>query len=115
MMSRLLLPARIGLGTMRLFTDAERDEARAHAVIHAALAAGIRVFDVARAYDRDGALGLGERWLGAALRAHSDGESTFVITKGGMARPDGAWRADGRASTVRADCEASLRELDRAV
>src|SRR5207237_790267 len=35
-----------------------------------------------------------------------------IGTKGGMARPDGRWMPDGRARTLRADCEASLLALD---
>jgi aryl-alcohol dehydrogenase-like predicted oxidoreductase/predicted kinase len=91
---------------MRLAT-----EAMAHATVHAALDAGILVFDTARAYEH----GLGEGWLGAALATHPGGARAFVMTKGGMARPDGQWRTDGRAATLRADCEASLRALGRAI
>ena len=100
----MLLPTRVGLGTLRL-ADAET----ATATIHAALDGGMRVFDTARAY------GESERWLGAALAQHRDGAQAFVITKGGMARPDGAWRADGRAATLRRDCETSLTALGRAI
>jgi histidinol phosphatase-like enzyme len=35
-----------------------------------------------------------------------------VATKGGVRRPDGRWLADGRASHLRAACEASRRALD---
>ena len=41
---------RVGLGCMRLSTDADRDEERALATIVAAVEAGITVFDTARAY-----------------------------------------------------------------
>lgn len=41
---------RIGLGCMRLSTEADREEARGEETIAAALAAGITVFDTARAY-----------------------------------------------------------------
>ncbi|TMB01988.1 MAG: aldo/keto reductase, partial [Deltaproteobacteria bacterium] len=34
-----------------------------------------------------------------------------VVTKCGMARPGGAWRADGRARSIAADCEKSLEAL----
>src|SRR4029077_13792278 len=34
-----------------------------------------------------------------------------IVTKGGMSRVDGAWIPDGRAKTIRADCEASLEAL----
>ena len=81
----------------------------ATATIAAALDGGVRVFDTARAY------GDSERWLGAALAGHRDGAHAFVVTKGGMARPGGAWRADGRAARLRRDCEASLATLGRAI
>jgi len=100
----VLLPTRVGLGMLRL-ADAES----ATATVHAALDSGMRVFDTARAY------GDSERWLGAALAQQRDGADAFVITKGGMARPGGAWRADGRATTLRHDCEASLLALGRAI
>ena len=100
----MLLPTRVGLGMLRL-DDAEA----ATATVHAALDAGVRVFDTARAY------GERERWLGAALAGHAAGAEAFVITKGGMARPGGAWRADGRAATLRRDCEASRVALGRAI
>jgi aryl-alcohol dehydrogenase-like predicted oxidoreductase len=101
---------------MRLATDLDRDEARAHATIHAALDGGIRVFDTAHAYGHGAAdLGLGERWLGAALASHARGGDAVVITKGGMARPEGRWLPDGRATTLRSDCQASLAALGRPI
>jgi aryl-alcohol dehydrogenase-like predicted oxidoreductase len=100
----VLLPARVGLGTLRLPSgDA------AIATIHAALDAGLLVLDTARAYDD------GETTLGRALEAHPAGARAFVVTKGGMARPDGQWRPDGRASSLRRDCEASLAALGRPI
>jgi aryl-alcohol dehydrogenase-like predicted oxidoreductase len=88
---------RIGLGCMRL--PADGDEALA--VVQAAADAGMTVFDTARAYPGN------EELLGRALR----GRSVRIVTKGGMARPDGRWVPDGRAKTLRADCEASLEAL----
>src|SRR5947209_4395237 len=84
---------RIGLGCMRL---ADED------VVVAAAHAGVTVFDTARAYPGN------EELLARALR----GRSVRIVTKGGMARPDGRWMPDGRARTLRADCEASLLALD---
>lgn len=89
---------RVGLGCMRL----PADEDAALATIAAALDAGVTVFDTARAYEGNEAL------LGQALR----GTPARIVTKGGMARPDGAWVPDGRARSIRADCEASLAALD---
>jgi aryl-alcohol dehydrogenase-like predicted oxidoreductase/predicted kinase len=87
---------RIGLGCMRLAPE------NAAETIAAAQGAGITLFDTARAY------GENEAVVAAALR----GTDARIVTKGGMARPDGAWVPDGRAKTIRADCEASLAALD---
>jgi aryl-alcohol dehydrogenase-like predicted oxidoreductase/predicted kinase len=101
--------ARIGLGCMRLSTEPERDEPRAIATVSAALDAGVTLFDTAHAYGLDdGDRGHNERMLATALR----GRTARIVTKGGMARPDGTWRPDGRAGSIAADCEASLRALD---
>ena len=86
---------RIGLGCMRL----EPDDT---ATMAAAVAAGVTVFDTARAYEG------GEELLARALEGVTGAR---VVTKGGMSRPDGAWLPDGRAKAIRADCEASLAAL----
>src|SRR5690348_8112163 len=78
------------------------DERSGIATIEAALAAGITVFDTARAYDGN------EQLLARALR----GRAVRVVTKGGMARVAGRWVPDGRSKTIRSDCEASLAALD---
>ena len=104
---------RVGLGCMRLSTDAERDEERAFATIAAAAQAGVTVFDTARSYGRGGdELGHNEGLLVRALRACGAAVDARIVTKGGMARPGGAWVPDGRAKALRADCEASLEALD---
>jgi aryl-alcohol dehydrogenase-like predicted oxidoreductase/predicted kinase len=79
----------IGLGCMRV-TDP--------ATIAAALDAGITLFDTARAYDGN------EELLAQTLR----GTEARIATKGGMAP---GWIPDGRAKSIRADCEASLAAL----
>jgi aryl-alcohol dehydrogenase-like predicted oxidoreductase len=88
---------RVGLGCMRLPGDAED----ALATIAAAANAGVTVFDTARAYPGN------EELLARALH----GRAARIVTKGGMARPDGRWVPDGRAGTLRRDCEASLEAL----
>ncbi len=104
---------RIGLGCMRLSTDDDRDDRRAHATIAAAAEAGITVFDTARAYGRDATeVGHNERLLAVALGESGHVRMARIITKGGMTREGGAWVPDGRAKTIRADCEASLSALD---
>ncbi len=104
---------RIGLGCMRLSTDADRDRDRAVQTIEAAVRAGITVFDTARAYGHDESeLGHNERLLAGALRDAGAGHSARIVTKGGMTRAGGGWVPDGRAKAIRADCEASLAALD---
>ena len=107
-MSAWLSPSelRVGLGCMRLSTDEDADEERALETIAAAAGAGITVFDTARAY------GDNERLLARGLRRAGTEATARIVTKGGMARTGGAWVPDGRAKAIRADCEASLAELD---
>ena len=88
---------RIGLGCMRLPEDT------AHDTIAAAVEAGITVFDTARSYDGN------ERLVANALRGAN---GVRIVTKGGMRREGGVWIPDGRARTIRADCQASLAALD---
>jgi aryl-alcohol dehydrogenase-like predicted oxidoreductase/predicted kinase len=98
---------------MRLSTDADRDEPRALATLHAAVDAGIALFDTARAYAHDDAeLGHNERLIARALRDLPGAAGRVrIVTKGGMRRPGGRWEPDGRARTLREDCEASLEAL----
>ena len=104
----------IGLGSMRLSTERDRDEARGLAVLHAALDAGITFFDTADAYCWDETeTGHNERLIAQALAAWSGDRSRIIVaTKGGLTRPGGRWVANGRAVHLRAACEASLRALD---
>ena len=91
---------------MRLSTDEGADEEAALETIAAAAAARITVFDTARAYGDNEAL------LARALRRCGADGTARIVTKGAMSRAGGGWRPDGRAKTVRADCEASLAALD---
>src|SRR5215468_9488880 len=75
---------------MRLVDDAP---------ILAAFESGISVFDTARAYAGN------EELVARALR----GRRARIVTKGGMGE---GWVPDGRAKSLRADCEASLDALD---
>jgi aryl-alcohol dehydrogenase-like predicted oxidoreductase len=96
---------RVGLGCMRLSTDADRDEKRAVATIEAAADAGITVFDTARSYGLDeGDAGHNELLLARALRAAGAADRARIVTKGGMARAGGRWVPDGpsRGSPTRA-------------
>jgi aryl-alcohol dehydrogenase-like predicted oxidoreductase/predicted kinase len=91
---------------MRLSTDETRDEERALETIVAAADAGITVFDTARAYDDN------ETLLARALHRSGAGAKARIMTKGGMTRPGGSWVPDGRAKSIRTDCESSLAALD---
>ena len=98
---------------MRLSTSPDRDEARARATVHAALDAGFTLFDTAHAYGRDETeYGHNERWMAAFLAEHARGPQARLITKGGMRRAGPKWIADGKGSTIRAQCEASLVALN---
>jgi aryl-alcohol dehydrogenase-like predicted oxidoreductase/predicted kinase len=104
---------RIGLGCMRMSTDESRDEELALETIAAAAEAGMTVFDTARAYGRGAAdLGHNERLLARALRRCGAAGSARVVTKGGMTRAGDGWIPDGRARSIRSDCDASLTALD---
>lgn len=103
----------IGLGCMRLSTDADRDEDRAIAVIHAALDVGAALLDTADVYchdDRD--LGHNELLIARALRTWAGDRSTVTVaTKGGLRRPKAQWVNDGRAKHLKDACDASRAAL----
>ena len=103
---------RVGLGCMRLSTDEDRDEERALETIAAAAEAGITVFDTARAYGTARTSSATTSGCSLARCARAASSAARIVTKGGMARPGGAWIPDGRAKAIRADCEASLDALD---
>ena len=98
---------------MRMSTDGAGDENLALETIAAAAGAGVTVFDTAHAYGSGAAdLGRNERLLARALRLCGADRGARIVTKGGMTRPEGAWVADGRATAILSDCEASLDALD---
>lgn len=104
---------RVGLGCMRLSTDADRDAAIADSTIAAAADAGVTIFDTAHAYGHDAAeAGHNERLLARALREAGAAGTSRIVTKCGMTRTDGGWIPDGRSRTILADCTASLTALD---
>jgi len=98
---------------MRLSTAADRDDDRAIAVLHAAFDAGVTFLDTADAYCLDATeTGHNERLIARALATWpGDRSQVRVATKGGLTRPEGRWEADGRARSLTAACEASLRAL----
>jgi aryl-alcohol dehydrogenase-like predicted oxidoreductase len=82
---------RLGLGCWRLCAPERPSWETACRTIEAAYEAGVRLFDTADAYALDDAEhGYGERLVRAALDGRRD---AVVVTKGGWARPGGAWEA----------------------
>src|SRR5580700_4538883 len=78
---------RVGLGCMRLSTDADRDAALGLATIAAAIDAGVTVFDTAHAYGRNAAeAGHNERLLARAVRVAGAERTARIVTKCGMTR-----------------------------
>jgi aryl-alcohol dehydrogenase-like predicted oxidoreductase len=103
---------RIGLGCMRLPDGGDPEQALAADTIAAAVESGIVLFDTAHAYGPDPAIpGENERLVTTALRRCGADGRARIITKGGMTRAGEQWIPDGRARTIRADCEASLVAL----
>ncbi len=93
---------------MRLSTVPERDDAHGLAVLIAALDAGVDLLDTADAYALDDSdIGHNERLIARAIA----GRSIFVVTKGGLTRPEGAWVTNGRAKHVAAAARASRDRL----
>lgn len=97
---------------MRLSTQPRpRDEALA--VLHAALDAGLRLFDTATAYCAHDDLGENERLLREALERHPAGREAVIVSKAGLRRPGGAWRPDGRRASILEDAERTCEALGR--
>lgn len=95
----------LGMGCWPIAAYADQlDRAQPERTIHAALDAGIRLFDTARAYCPGGANGAGERQLAAALRTWPGTRDDVVVaTKVVSFRTtSGAWDRDGRPETVHA-------------
>jgi aryl-alcohol dehydrogenase-like predicted oxidoreductase len=97
----------VGLGTNNLGMKLDDDESRE--VVHAALDAGITLFDTADSY------GASERRLGTSLAGHRD--DVIIATKfGGDVRNRGGdngedWGARGSRRYIRRAVESSLRAL----
>ncbi len=101
------------MGCMRLSTEPDRDDARGIELLHAAFDGGVTFLDTADAYClNDNDAGHNERLIAKALASWSgDGSRIVVATKGGLTRPHGKWKPNGKARHLRAACEASLRAL----
>ncbi|MFD9456629.1 aldo/keto reductase [Streptomyces sp. NPDC059985] len=101
---------RLGLGTGGLvgsgYWGPRGGRAEAHAVLRAAVEAGVTLIDTADNYGP----ALAEELIAEALYPY--GERLVIATKGGVVRtgPD-RWHVAGRPEQLREMCEASLRRL----
>ena len=104
----------IGLGGMPMSIEGRPDEARSVAAVHAALDAGVTLFDTADAY-HVGAdeVGHNETLIARAVASHGhDTSDVLIATKGGHRRPgDGSWTLDGSPEYLKQACDASLKRL----
>jgi aryl-alcohol dehydrogenase-like predicted oxidoreductase len=91
------------------------DEEGTKAVVHAALDAGITLFDTADMYggfgERGGSAGDGERLLGAALKGHRDRVVLATKFGMGMGREADLYGRRGARPYIQYAVEASLRRL----
>ncbi len=98
--------AEIGLGCMG-FTSGRVEESTAAGVLHAAVEAGVTLFDTADKYGH----GRNEEIVGAALAGRDD---VVVASKFGMIRhPDGSRENRGDPEHVHSACDRSLQRLGR--
>ncbi len=88
-------------------TSIDVTEEHSLATLEAALDSGINFFDTAYCY---GFNGEGERMIARALRRRRD--DIVIATKGGIHWENRVQAFDGRAETLRRECEESLRRLN---
>ncbi|MEM8592056.1 MAG: aldo/keto reductase [Pseudomonadota bacterium] len=100
----------LGVGGMS-FSDfyGATDEAASHAVLDAALAAGVTHIDTANIYG----MGKSESAIGTWLKARGERDALFIATKAGIARGVGAAAAnfDNSADYLASELEGSLHRL----
>jgi len=104
----------IGLGGMPMSIEGRPDTARSVATIHAALDAGVTLFDTADSYHlHKDEVGHNESLIAGAIASWGgDTSSVLVATKGGHLRPgDGTWTQDGRPEYLKQAAEASQKRL----
>lgn len=104
----------IGFGGMHLSIPDRPSEDQSIRVLHAALEAGVRLFDTADVYCLDHTeIGHNERLIARALRLwRGPADRIVVATKGGLIRPDGRWERDARPERLQRACERSLKALE---
>ncbi|MEU4014719.1 aldo/keto reductase [Microbacterium sp. NPDC028030] len=103
----------LGMGAMTLTQVPGVDSVRGIRAVHAAVDAGITLFDTADSYGPSGEMGVNERALVEALRRHPSALDRVVIaTKGGHTRgPAATWWVDGSPGHLAAAARASAQRL----
>ncbi|AYJ51631.1 aldo/keto reductase [Rhodococcus sp. P1Y] len=102
----------IGLGSMTITQVAGYDVERGRRTVHAALDAGVTLFDTADSYGPTDEYGVNERALSDALRSWpGPTDDVVVITKGGHTRHGDNWWIDGSAEHLRRACQDSIVRL----
>jgi aryl-alcohol dehydrogenase-like predicted oxidoreductase len=104
----------IGLGGMPMSIEGRPDEQRSVATIHAALEAGVTLFDTADAYHLyANDVGHNETLIARAVAGYGgDTSDVLIATKGGHLRPgDGSWTVNGSPDYLKKACDASLKRL----
>lgn len=104
----------IGLGGMPMSIEGRPAEKRSVAAVHAALDAGVTLFDTADAYHlHANEVGHNETLIAGAIASYGgDTSDVLVATKGGHLRPgDGSWTRNGSPEYLKQACDASLKRL----
>lgn len=103
----------IGFGAMTLTQTPDVDQDQGIRAVHAALDAGITLFDTADVYGPTSEPGANERALMTALRSWGGSlDDVVVATKGGHTRDGLTWWIDGSREHLRIAAEASRERLD---
>src|SRR5262245_8557644 len=101
-------PVALGCWPISGMTSLDVNEADSLATLHAAIDAGINLFDTAYAY---GAAGESERLIARSIAGRRG--DVVIATKGGIEwNAQGQRVIDGRPQTLRRQCEESLRRLN---
>lgn len=103
----------LGMGAMTLTQTPDKDPAQGIQTVHAALDAGVTLFDTADSYGHTGEMGVNELALIRALRARPDAlEDVVIATKGGHTRgPNATWWVDGSPEHIARAARDSLQRL----
>lgn len=99
-------------GNMFLSLGGRPNENESIKLIQAALDQNINLLDTADVYClNETDIGYGERLINSIIKDYYGTLPFIVATKGGMERPEGKWKANGRPDHLKRACESSLKAL----